>query len=395
MSTVNIHAVVQTEILEASYAWLCIQRNKAHHNNSVWDFRFKKDQYLPALQQSLLDGTYRFSPLKSHTINGNRLSSWNAADLLVLKAISLALQPLITQTHAPHSAHLKNAGGVHGALQQVVAHQSHYQQILKTDVKDYYASINHDILLSLCRTYIDCEILLNLIRQYCERLEIRDGHYFHFAQGIPKGCPLSPLMGTLYLKPLDDALSRKGFYIRFMDDWIVMVKTKHQLRKIIKLTHKILEKLKLKMHPDKTFFGCIKKGFDFLGIHFGEQPEISKTSLEKHRERIDRRYAQGASAACIGSYIERWTSWCKGMLACCEGVSRLGCSIESSNNHRGNPLIYGDIKNAQYNTRQDKTREMYAGRANVTLASSTPRDLYGTSTKRRSQDQTQLGRIMQ
>jgi RNA-directed DNA polymerase len=128
---------------------------------------------------------------------------------------------------------------------------------------------------------------------------------------------LSPLMAALYLKPLDDEMKQHGFYVRFMDDWAVMVKTKHALRKVIKLTHKILGKLKLKMHPDKTFIGCIKKGCDFLGVHFCDVPEISNTSLNNHRSQLARRYAQGASAACIGRYKARWTSWCAGVLKCC------------------------------------------------------------------------------
>jgi hypothetical protein len=135
--------------------------------------------------------------------------------------------------------------------------------------------------------------------------------------GIPKGCPLSPLIAAFYLKPLDDEMHQQGFYIRFMDDRLVMVKIKRQLRKIIKLTHRILNQIKLKMHPDKTYLGCIKKGFDFLGIHFGELSELSKTSLENHRFKLAQRYAQGVSSACIGRYIERWTSWCKSLLQYC------------------------------------------------------------------------------
>lgn len=161
--------------------------------------------------------------------------------------------------------------------------------------------------------------MLDLVSQYCQRLEIKEGNYYHFQRGIPKGCPLSPLMAAFYLKPLDDEMKKRGFYVRFMDDWVIMVKTKHQLRKMIKLTYKILEKLKLKMHPDKTFLGCIKKGFDFLGVHFGGVPKISKTSLENHRVKLARRYAQGASAACIRDYITWWTSWCAGVLKCCSG----------------------------------------------------------------------------
>ena len=109
----------------------------------------------------------------------------------------------------------------------------------------------------------------------------------------------------------DDEMKKHGFYVRFMDDWIVMVKTKQQLRKVIRLTHKILTQLKLKMHPDKTFLGCIKKGFEFLGIHFGDTPEISKRSQENHHAKLAQRYAQGTSTAHIGAYIARWTSWCR------------------------------------------------------------------------------------
>ncbi len=62
---------------------------------------------------------------------------------------------------------------------------------------------------------------------------------------------------------LDDEMKKHGFYIRLMDDRVIMVKTKHQPHKIINLTHKILSSLKLKMHPDKTYLGCIKKALIF------------------------------------------------------------------------------------------------------------------------------------
>jgi len=73
------------------------------------------------------------------------------------------------------------------------------------------------------------------------------------------------VVAALYLKPLDDAMHRLGFYARFMDDWLMMVKTKHQLRKIIKVTHRVLNQLKLTMHPDKTFLGCVKS-LDFIAL---------------------------------------------------------------------------------------------------------------------------------
>ncbi|MCL2923973.1 MAG: hypothetical protein MGF17_04910 [Trichodesmium sp. MAG_R04] len=48
------------------------------------------------------------------------------------------------------------------------------------------------------------------------------------------GFPLSPLMVALYLKPLDDIMAAMGcFYVRFMDDWVVLARTRWQLWKAI------------------------------------------------------------------------------------------------------------------------------------------------------------------
>lgn len=304
-------------MLEQAYSWICKKRHESSHNNSIWDLRYNWLHLKPLLQQQLLTGQYVLSPMQSYYIDNQWISSWTAMDALVLKALALTLQSLFSIEDYAHCTHLKNAGGIHAAIKKVSQNKGNYQHILKSDAYHYYESMDHDVILTALAQHVDCPVLLNLVSQYCQRLEIKDGHYYHFQRGIPMGCPLSPLIAALYLKPLDDAMSKLGFYVRFMDDWVIMVKTKHQLRKVIKLTHKILNNLKLKMHPDKTYLGCIKKGFDFLGVYFSDTPKISNRSLDNHRVQLDRRYALGASAACIGNYRARWTSWCAGMLKSC------------------------------------------------------------------------------
>jgi len=284
------------------------------------------------LCDEVLDHAYAWacSPQRRYVINGESVASWDALDSILLKALCITLQSLFSNQHYPHCTHLKEGGGIYNALAQVNQNKTHYQHILKSDAYQYYDSIDHDVLLDALKEKISCPGLLRLITQYCERVETRDGNYFHFTRGIPKGCPLSPLMAALYLKPLDDALSRYGCYVRFMDDWVIMVKTKHQLRKVIRMTHKILNALKLKMHPDKTFIGRINKGFDFLGAYCGDIPKISEVTHEKHRTKLAQRYAQGASKACIGAYIERWTSWCISVLrSCCVGPQTFHQSVEA------------------------------------------------------------------
>ena len=64
-------------------------------------------------------------------------------------------------------------------------------------------------------------------------------------RGIVAGASPSPLLGALYLSPLDCAMealqeNESIFYIRFMDDFVILTKKRWQLRKAIKIMHTIL-----------------------------------------------------------------------------------------------------------------------------------------------------------
>lgn len=87
--------------------------------------------------------------------------------------------------------------------------------------------------------------------------------------------------------PIDKLLTNDDvFYIRFMDDWVVLAKARRHLGKTVKQTNQMLCRLKLEKHPDKTFIGLIKSGFDFLGYHF--TPE---------------------GAERVGQCVNRWLGW--------------------------------------------------------------------------------------
>jgi Reverse transcriptase (RNA-dependent DNA polymerase) len=144
--------------------------------------------------------------------------------------------------------------------------------------------------------YIKHPILATLVLKALRRTETLGGNFYDYYQkGITKRCPLSPLLSAIALMPLDQAMGeiKDVFYTRFVDDWIVLTKSKTMLRKIIKKTHNLLNKLHLTMHPNKTYIGKIKKGFNFLGYFY--QPSTLLPSLESIRrchERSAVRYAQ-------------------------------------------------------------------------------------------------------
>lgn len=134
--------------------------------------------------------------------------------------------------------------------------------MLRTDVKGFYESIDQHQLLAQLAVQVQHPGLLELLRQAIERSVERGGLWRGIRTGISRGCPLSPLLGALYLKALDDRLSSKGlFYVHYMDDILVLTRSHGQLRRAVRTLNRTFNELKLAQAPDKTFIGRIARGF--------------------------------------------------------------------------------------------------------------------------------------
>ncbi len=131
---------------------------------------------------------------------------------------------LVLARHLPVSrscTHVKGHGGAKAAVRRVLARLPGNAFVLRTDVKSYYASIDHHLLLDRLAVHIRDKAVLNLIGQYLRRTAERGGAFFDYDKGISLGCPLSPLIGAFFLDDLDRRMARSGlFYVRFMDDGV-------------------------------------------------------------------------------------------------------------------------------------------------------------------------------
>jgi hypothetical protein len=123
------------------------------------------------------------------------------------------------------------------------------------------------------------------------------GVFWDHERGISLGCPLSPLMGAFFLKRLDQRMERSGlFYVRFMDDILVLAPTRWRLRKAV---NQVLGSLCLLKHPDKPFVGRTERGFDFLGYHFGPEGfTVAAKTIEQFVAGAIRLYEQQPGEAC-------------------------------------------------------------------------------------------------
>ncbi len=139
--------------------------------------------------------------------------------------------------------------------------------------------------------------------------------YQDIERGIPRGASLSPLLGAFYLLDLDRKMEKMDVkYIRYMDDILILAKTRWKLKKAIKVLNQTFDELKLEKHPDKTVIGRVEKGFDFLGYHFSPDGlSLAKKTIENFIARAARLYEQepreGFASPQLGLYVKRWVSW--------------------------------------------------------------------------------------
>ena len=134
------------DVLDTAYDWLCRRRRAYPADADVWSFRQAWAQEKDKLKAALAAGRFRFGLLTRITLkDGEEIDLWSARDALVLKALAIVLAKHLPVS--PHCTHVKGHGSAKAAVRQVMRHLPANRFVLRTDVKAYYASIDHFLLL--------------------------------------------------------------------------------------------------------------------------------------------------------------------------------------------------------------------------------------------------------
>jgi len=302
--------------LQESYTKVRDMRTGRGANDLIWSISSRWQEARYQLRYVLQSGCYQFSPIKQrfYGIQGS-CSEWDPQDTIVLKAMKEVLQPIFcTQMNLTSAKHLKGYGGIKAAVGQVSRYAKRNHFVIKTDIADYYQSIQHSRLLDQCSEVIKDKRVLRLLWQVMNRVHDRDGNYRLIEhQSIPRGCALSPLFGAIYLLPLDQlARYNKIDYVRYMDDIVFFFKTRHQLKNMLKKIYSCLDGIQLKLSKPKTWIGRVEKGFDYLGYRISpEGLAIAEGSVGRLQDRLHRLLEQGAGKQRLEKYVKNWMRWFK------------------------------------------------------------------------------------
>jgi len=191
---------------------------------------------------------------------GRHLTRWSPASQRILSAsLSLlldGLKPLLS----PRFTHVKGCGGVKGTVKRLAKQIGAFRFMARFDIVSYYGSIRHRTLLDLLVKAGVEESLRALVPQY---LEVPDPN--RTSCGIVAGEALSPLLGALYLLPLDDAMKRlvakdRIYYLRYMDEMVLLARTRWHLRTAIRELIRVTVSMGLEVHQQKRFISRTDNG---------------------------------------------------------------------------------------------------------------------------------------
>ena len=260
-------------------AWYRVAANdgrSGYDGQSIEDYSFRLEENLHSLSEAMLTGTYEPGPLLKLVMlkpNGKErvLLIPGVMDRVAQTAAQIVLYPIIDS-----ELETCTFGYRHGISRQSAARQidrlrtQGYRWVVDADIRNFFDSVDHDLLFERLRELIDDKELLTLIRAWITA-EIVDGENprIRNVKGLPQGCPISPVLANLFLDKFDEQIEKEGFkLVRFADDFLILCKSKPKAELAMKLSESILEDLKLELNNEKTRITTFSEGFKYLGYLF-------------------------------------------------------------------------------------------------------------------------------
>ena len=249
----------------------------------VINFEYNLWEEIRILQIELKLKTYHPTKLKKFIIRDPKTRTIHASifkDRVVHHAIINLLEPIFDKIFIYDSFASRDKKGTHKAVMRFKSfvrkvsnngslinnpfnNNSVRGYVLKADIKKYFDSMSHEVLINIIRKKIKDEDLIWLIRVILDNFETPKK-----GRGLPLGNFTSQFFANIYLNELDYFIKHElkaNYYIRYVDDFVILHKNKRVLEYYLISIKNYLPCLKIELHPDKTEIHPLRNGITFLG----------------------------------------------------------------------------------------------------------------------------------
>jgi retron-type reverse transcriptase len=213
-------------------------------------------------------------------------------DRLLHRAIYRKLYPFFDKAFSASSFSCRKNKGTHKALNQfrsfafrVSKNNTKTCWVLQCDIRKFFDSIDHEILLKILALYAPDKSTLWPLSQVIKSFHIKP------QRGLPLGNLTSQLLVNIYLNELDLFVKHRlkaKYYVRYADDFVIISDSRQYLNGLLPRIREFLaQELKLALNEHKVFIKTYASGIDFLGwVHFPYHRQIRTTTKRRMIKRL-------------------------------------------------------------------------------------------------------------
>lgn len=274
------------------------KKARKHKTLKPYVIEFEKNlrENLLLLRSELLLHCYRPKPLVNfivHEPKTRKISKSDFRDRIIHHALCNIIEPIFDKAFIYDSYANRIGKGTLKALERFDCFKRKASRndtlacyVLKADVRKYFDNISHEILMQIIQNKINDKKVLWLIKTILANYTASQP-----GKGMPLGNLTSQFFANVYLNELDYFVKnelRAEYYIRYVDDFVILHKEKSVLEEYVhRINLFLMERLGIKLHPEKSKILSLDRGIGFLGFRvFHNHRLLKKSNLRKMRSRL-------------------------------------------------------------------------------------------------------------